>query len=241
LRFWHAWRERLARPDQRRLYHKALKWSRPVLFDLADISIIAFFPHPQARIGTGALVRALLSAKTQRQHPKGMTPEPRFIVTPIPSARVPEVVRRYQHRAIEWISEWMEVPKTTDSDNLASDEADITHFIPYKESIATSDQISPDPELWRDYSPIADWIERFLPTPSEKTVVASLGSQKERILSELTFSGGTAENQDDFQSMFVETALVKRALGRSPLDLVGKAPVRRLFFAGLLKTKTDVS
>jgi hypothetical protein len=27
LRFWHAWRERLARPDQRRLYRKSLKWS----------------------------------------------------------------------------------------------------------------------------------------------------------------------------------------------------------------------
>ena len=26
LRFWHAWRERLARPDQRRLYRKSLKW-----------------------------------------------------------------------------------------------------------------------------------------------------------------------------------------------------------------------
>src|SRR6266403_2883307 len=28
LRFWHAWRERLARPDQRRLYRKSLKWSQ---------------------------------------------------------------------------------------------------------------------------------------------------------------------------------------------------------------------
>jgi hypothetical protein len=28
LRFWRAWRERLARPDQRRLYRKSLKWSQ---------------------------------------------------------------------------------------------------------------------------------------------------------------------------------------------------------------------
>jgi hypothetical protein len=28
LRFWHAWRERLARPDQRRLYRKSLLWSQ---------------------------------------------------------------------------------------------------------------------------------------------------------------------------------------------------------------------
>ena len=28
LRFWHAWRERLARPEQRRLYRKSLQWSQ---------------------------------------------------------------------------------------------------------------------------------------------------------------------------------------------------------------------
>jgi hypothetical protein len=28
LRFWHAWRKRLARPDQRRLYRKSLEWSQ---------------------------------------------------------------------------------------------------------------------------------------------------------------------------------------------------------------------
>jgi hypothetical protein len=28
LRFWHSWRERLARPDQRRLYRKSLQWSK---------------------------------------------------------------------------------------------------------------------------------------------------------------------------------------------------------------------
>jgi hypothetical protein len=28
LRFWHAWRERLGRPDQRQLYRKSLQWSQ---------------------------------------------------------------------------------------------------------------------------------------------------------------------------------------------------------------------
>ena len=31
LRYWHLWRERLARPDQRRLYRKSLKWSQSAL------------------------------------------------------------------------------------------------------------------------------------------------------------------------------------------------------------------
>src|ERR1700730_9136272 len=34
LRFWHAWRERLARPDQRRLYRKSLSWSQSGLLFL---------------------------------------------------------------------------------------------------------------------------------------------------------------------------------------------------------------
>ena len=31
LRFWHSWRERLARPDQRRLYRKSFLWSQSQL------------------------------------------------------------------------------------------------------------------------------------------------------------------------------------------------------------------
>jgi hypothetical protein len=31
LRFWHAWRERLARPDQRRLYRKSFLWGQSLL------------------------------------------------------------------------------------------------------------------------------------------------------------------------------------------------------------------
>ena len=50
LRFWHAWRERLARPDQRRLYRKASQWSQ------ADL----LFPGPGGRrLSRAALNNAL--------------------------------------------------------------------------------------------------------------------------------------------------------------------------------------
>ena len=49
LRFWHAWRERLARPDQRRLYRKALQWSQSRLL----------FPGPNAPLSRAALHNAL--------------------------------------------------------------------------------------------------------------------------------------------------------------------------------------
>jgi hypothetical protein len=50
LRFWHAWRERLTRPDQRRLYRKASQWSQAKLL----------FPGPCGRrLSRAALNNAL--------------------------------------------------------------------------------------------------------------------------------------------------------------------------------------
>ena len=67
LRFWHAWRERLARPDQRRLYRKSLSWSQSRLL----------FPGPHgAPLGRAALHNALrrLSAQIEHCH-YSVTPE----------------------------------------------------------------------------------------------------------------------------------------------------------------------
>jgi hypothetical protein len=50
LRFWHVWRERLARPDQQRLYRKASQWSETNLL----------FPGPAGkRLSRAALNNAL--------------------------------------------------------------------------------------------------------------------------------------------------------------------------------------
>ena len=50
LRFWHAWRERLAKPEQRRLYRKSLQWSQSGLL----------FPGPNgAPLSRAALHNAL--------------------------------------------------------------------------------------------------------------------------------------------------------------------------------------
>jgi hypothetical protein len=69
LRFWHVWRERLARPDQRRLYRKSLGWSQSRLL----------FPGPGgAPLGRAALHNALrrLSVAGERSSSIGpITPE----------------------------------------------------------------------------------------------------------------------------------------------------------------------
>ncbi|NEP21063.1 ParA family protein [Moorena sp. SIO3I6] len=185
----------------------------PLLFDLADLAIIVFFPHPQAQRGTGELVRALLAAETRRtETEQRLTPEPRFIVSPIPASKAPEVVERYQHRAIEWIGEWLSILRDKQSRSEPIKESDITHFIPYREEIATSDKILSNQETWRDFEPVAEWLERFIPTASEEELPDSLPDSKGQILQELEFSAGTAEYQDNFLETFVETQLVNRAL-----------------------------
>ena len=67
LRYWHTWRERLARPEQRRLYRKSLQWSQSGLL----------FPGPNgAPLSRAALHNALrrlnlAGAKQRRAHHTG--------------------------------------------------------------------------------------------------------------------------------------------------------------------------
>lgn len=213
----------------------------PLLFDIADLAIIVFFPHPQAQMGTGDLVQALLAAETRRigQH---LTPEPRFIVSPVPASKAPEVVERYQHRAVEWIGNWLSILSERRSSSEPIKESEITHFIPYREEIATSDQVLSDRETWRDFEPVAEWLERFLPTASEQRLPVSLSNIKEQILQELAFSAGTAEYQDNFLETFVETELVNRALQpRIPLVLGRKGTGKTAIFRRLLEDSQQAS
>ncbi len=211
--------------------------SGPLLFDLSDMAVIVFFPHPQTATGTAALVRALLAARTRRDFNNHMlTPEPRFLVSPVPASRAPEVVRRYEHRAIEWIADWLSVLEGRRQGQSVLVEAELTHFIPYREVIATSDTILSDPDMWRDYEPVAEWIERFLPAESEVRVPVTLATLKPRILEEMKFSAGTAEEQQSFQETFVETALMAKAISPDiPLVLGRKGTGKTAVFRRLLE------
>lgn len=213
--------------------------SGPLMFDLSDISIIVFFPHPQAKAGTSALVKALLAAKTRRKmNGQTFTPEIRFLASPIPSSRAPEVAQRYEKRAFKWISEWISSKKNLSNINTDFLESDITHLIPYREVIATSDQVLIKEDYWNDYRPVAEWIEKFLTFPGEKEIPAALAAQKGNILDSFRFSTGMAEQQRDLLETFVETDLVKKALSpETPLVLGRKGTGKTAVFRRLAEDK----
>src|SRR5579875_3227377 len=193
--------------------------SAPLLFDVSDLTVVAFFPHPQARLGTGELVRALLSASSRRiVGNERLTPEPRFLVSPIPSGRGGQA-ERYRVRAMGWISDWLAA--VGDDRRGEPNPEEITRFIPYREAIAASDGLLSDEEVDRDFAPVADWIERFLPTRGEPGV-PRLPERKRSALEELAFSAGTAEDQDRFLDVFVETEVVEAALRPDTLLVLGR-------------------
>ena len=187
--------------------------SAPLLFDLSDLAIVTFFPHPQSYMGTRALVQAILRAHSRRERDaQKLTPEPRFLVSPVPASKAPEVQQRYRLRAIEWIADWLTpLAGRREAGAPPVEPEEITHFVPYQESIATSDQILMDNDALRDYEAIAEWLERFVPAKSEQRVPIHLPEVKQRILDRLEFSAGTAEQQEDFLDTFVNTELVDRA------------------------------
>lgn len=218
----------------------------PLLFDLADLAIVVFFPHPQTLQGTGELVRGLLAANTRRELPQKLSPEPRFLVSPIPASQAPEVVQRYQHRSLEWIDSWLAIldDKRSEAEKIIASE--ITHFVPYREAIATSDKVMGDRDIWQNFEAIAEWVERFLPTPSEQRISANIANDiancKSQILEELVFSAGTAESQENFQETFVNTGLVHRSIQpQIPLVLGRKGTGKTAIFRRLMEDETKPS
>lgn len=209
--------------------------SAPLLFDLADLAVIVFFPHPQAELPTGEVVRALLAAHSRRSvEGIKLTPEPRFVVSPIPSSRIPEVVNRYRNRAREWVSRWLQSGNQQAEQSLEANQ-ETMHFIPYREDIATADTISPNSDTWREFEPVADWIERFLPSLAT-TESPLLQATKDNVLQELSFSSGNAEQQEAFSESFVETGSMLKALSPDiPLVLGRKGVGKTAVFRRLLE------
>ncbi|WP_175084726.1 KGGVGR-motif variant AAA ATPase [Candidatus Frankia nodulisporulans] len=221
--------------------------SAPLLFDLADLAVVTFFPHPQSRVGTGALTRALLAARSERAY----TPEPRFLVSPVPGAGSPETRRRYEDRAATWISEWLAPAVLTDGQPAFPDVDELLHVVGYSEDMASTDAATAEAG-GSAYAPVSEWIKGFVPRSASimannvgGSVVVSgspslVTTTKAEALAGLRMSAGIAEAQsdDEFEQTYLRTGTVQQAL-RADRPLIrgrkgtGKTALfRRLAMAG---------
>ena len=185
-------------------------FSGPLLFDVPDLAVVVFFPHPQAREGTRLLSSALGVARSLRKvDGRNLTPEPRFIASPVPGG---DRFEKVSHRALEWVAEWLQSPNEARASQSPLLETDVTHVVPYREALATSDQESLNKRDWQDYEIVADWVDKLRPSDVPGAVVATVAIKKDQILAELDFPTGTAELQSDLPATFVETDIVRKAL-----------------------------
>ena len=195
--------------------------SGPLLFDLSDLAIIVFFPHPQARSGTEALMKGLLASYSSRSNGERLTPEPRFIVSPLPPTPSKETRSTYERRAEKWIYEWLAPvdEQRTQGETFADNWQDLTRFITYELEVATSDAIRTDRSTWTPYEPVAEWLEGFLPSENEKRVEQTEIDLHKAARSQFDFPTGTAEDQPSLLETYVQTRAIEKAL-RPDIPLV---------------------
>jgi MinD-like ATPase involved in chromosome partitioning or flagellar assembly len=184
--------------------------SGPLLFDVPDLAVLVFFPHPQAKEGTRLLASALGAARSMRRvRDQAVTPELRFIASPVPGG---ESFEKYLHRANEWVAEWIRPLNQARAGKPLLLESDITYVVPYQEALAGADRVSNNKRDWQDFEPVADWVDKLHPSELSAAVVATVASLKDLVLRELKFPTGTAELQSDLFDTFVETDVVRKAL-----------------------------
>lgn len=206
--------------------------SAPLLFDISDLAVVCFFPHPQAHLGTELLVQSLLAARTRRStNERVISPEPRFLVSPVPPG--PSAVKVHE-RALSWIDAWLEKAadrRVPEVGPLQSDE--LSHTVGYSADMAFKDFMEVSSVVNETYGPVADWLEQLLPQPSRQTAVRS-GSKREA-LSELNFSRGQAEVQENLLDDFVKTRVALQASDpQYPLVIGRKGTGKTAVFRWLL-------
>lgn len=216
----------------------------PLLFDVSDINVITFYPHPQTKTGTRALTRALLAARSRRSTANSkITPEVRFIVSPVPST--PEVRELYAERAQDWIGDWLSVARNGAGNPAFEALEDIIQVISYKESLAASDSVMRG-DGTGDFNVVADWITGLVEPRDLLGEQAEEGPEptKAEVLASLQFAGETAENQalEELHGTFLSTDDVDRALALDTVVVIGrKGTGKTAVFRRLAEAETAIA
>jgi MinD-like ATPase involved in chromosome partitioning or flagellar assembly len=208
----------------------------PLLFDVSDLAVIFFHPQSQAREGTELLTRAMLHRRTSRLATRPLTPEPRFVVSPMPPG--PSSIR-YAERASEWVASWLRPLSRARGGAASLSAVDALHVVNYNADVAYRDQVTGELSALAPYQQISDWVLQLVP---EASPVDGPPGDKSALLAELSFDTGTAETQDSLLEDFVETEQVRRAASsRVPLIVGRKGTGKTALFRWLAESPSDAA
>ncbi|MEC0207763.1 AAA family ATPase [Paenibacillus ehimensis] len=211
--------------------------SGPLLFNLSDMAIITFFPHPQSKAAFQLLTEGIIASKNNR----GYTPEMRFLISPVPASDENE---KYRRKGIEWIQEVGDIIRSNiidDNEGEAFKPEEITSLIKYNEEIAYSDKTLNKDAILERYSAISDWIEKLLPPKfAENNVLAQIDRPtKESILESMRISTGQAEEQDNIEETFIKTRDYYKLLEPNTVLVVGRKGTGKTALFRMLREKKD--
>ncbi|MEU7616725.1 hypothetical protein AB0B27_11580 [Micromonospora rifamycinica] len=206
--------------------------SAPLLFDVSDLAVVCLFPHPQTYLGTELLVQSLLAARTRRSDSgRTISPEPRFLVSPVPPG---PSAARVRERALTWIDTWLARAADRRSSDVGALQADeLTQSVSYSADTAFKDFMEITPAVDEAYGPVADWLEQLLPQSAPQSM-ARIGGKREA-LRELNFSRGQAEVHENLLDDFVKTRVALQASDpQYPLVIGRKGTGKTAVFRWLL-------
>lgn len=211
--------------------------SGPLLFNLSDMAIITFFPHPQSKAAFQLLTEGIIASKNNR----GYTPEMRFLISPVPASDENE---KYRRKGIEWIQEVGDIIRSNiidDNEGEAFKPEEITSLIKYNEEIAYSDKTLNKDAILERYSAISDWVEKLLPPKfAENNVLAQIDRPtKESILESMRISTGQAEEQDNIEETFIKTRDYYKLLEPNTVLVVGRKGTGKTALFRMLREKKD--
>lgn len=177
-------------------------WNAPFLFEMSDMIIFFFFPHPQTKPGFDLTMQGILNRKNFR----GYTPEFRFIVAPVPGS---DTQQKYLNRASDWIDDIIGKIQTQykkESEPLDIITEDTVSQMYYNDRIANADSLLLDePDIQQGCQAVIEWMLGYL-SPKDKFIEEIPESDKESILNSLYFETPIAEEQEDVAQFFVKTA-----------------------------------
>lgn len=206
----------------------------PLLFDVSDMAVVCFHPHAQAHEGTELLTRALLSARTRRDAAVPLTPEPRFVVSPMPPGPSSP---RFAERAQGWVQQWIGPVSAAREHRGGLLPEDLTHFVPYDAGVAFADTVRSANDSLEPYAGIADWVVQIVPVAANAR--SRTRFDKTEVLEQLDFSTAVAEQLQDEE--FLDDYVVTRQVSETadpevPLILgrkgTGKTALFRWLAAG---------